>query len=153
MRVVRLLASWVLALFLIFMYLQATVHPLPNPPLGEVKLFDRPGENIVFATMAMNTGFAWLEPGGRFVVAVLELIAVVMLLFPAMRKSGAIFSAVILVGAVMAHLSPDILGREVPASLDTADANTDGGALFALAIAMLTASLLLFVVHPSRYAR
>lgn len=153
MRSLRVLASWGLALFLIFMYLQATVHPLPDPPAGEVKLFDRPGENIVFATMALKTGLAWLEPGGRFVVAVLELLAVIMLLFPAMRKTGAIFSAIILIGAVMAHLSPDILGREVPLSLDPANSDTDGGALFALAIAMLTASLLLFVVHPSRFAR
>ena len=43
MRGMRLLASWVLALFLIFMFLQATVHPLPNPPDGMVMLFDRPG--------------------------------------------------------------------------------------------------------------
>lgn len=153
MRSVRVLASWVLALFLIFMYLQATIHPLPDPPAGEVKLFDRPGENIVFATMALNTGFAWLEPGGRFVVAVLELLAVLMLLVPAMRKTGAVLSAVILIGAVMAHLSPDILGREIPLSLDPASTATDGGALFALAIAMLTASVLLFVVHPSRFPR
>lgn len=153
MRSLRVLASWVLALFLIFMYLQATIHPLPDPPTGEVKLFDRPGENVVFATMALKTGLTWLEPGGRFVVAVLELLAVLMLLIPAMRKTGAVLSAVILIGAVMAHLSPDILGREVPLSLDPANTDTDGGALFALAIAMLTASVLLFVVHPSRFPR
>ena len=153
MRSLRVLASWALALFLVFMYLQATIHPLPDPPVGEVKLFDRPGENIVFATMALNTGLAWLEPGGRFIVAVLELLAVLMLLVPAMRKAGAVLSAMILIGAVMAHLSPDILGREVPLSLDPANGETDGGALFALAIAMFTASVLLFVVHPSRFAR
>ena len=96
---------------------------------------------------------AWLEPGGRVVVALVELLAVVMLLLPPLRRTGAILSIIVLVGAVMAHLSPDILGREVPISLDPTNAATDGGALFALAIAMLTASFLLFVVHPSRYAR
>jgi len=153
MRAIRLLASWILALFLIFMFLQATVHPLPNPTEGAVKLFDRPGENVVFATMAMKTGAAWLEPGGRVIVAMLELFVVALLLFPPLRKLGALLSAVILIGASMAHLSPDILGREVPISLDPENTATDGGALFALAIAMLTASLLLYVVHPSRFDR
>ena len=153
MRGLRVLASWILALFLIFMFLQATVHPLPNPSIGEVKLFDRPGENIVFATMAAQTGFAWLEPGGRVVIALFELIAVFFLVFPPLRKAGAMLSAVILIGAVMAHLSPDILGRDVPTTLDPSNAATDGGALFALAIAMLTASMLLYVVHPSRFDR
>lgn len=153
MRGIRVLASWILALFLIFMYLQATLHPLPNPSAGEVKLFDRAGENIVFATMAAKTGLDWLEPGGRVLVAAAELFAVFLLLIPPFRKTGAILSALILVGAVMAHLSPDILGREVPTTLDPTNPDTDGGALFALAIAMLTASLLLFVVHPSRFAR
>ena len=52
MRAMRHLGSWGLALFLIFMFLQATIHPLPNPPEGSVKLFDPPGQNIVFATIA-----------------------------------------------------------------------------------------------------
>ena len=47
MRAMRLVGSWGLALFLIFMFLQATIHPLPNPPEGSVKLFDPPGQNIV----------------------------------------------------------------------------------------------------------
>ena len=90
MRGLRLLASWVLALFLIFMFLQATVHPLPNPPEGSVKLFDRPGENIVFQTMVMKSGIAWLEPTGRVLVAILELIACVLLLIPHWRRAGAV---------------------------------------------------------------
>jgi hypothetical protein len=145
----RHLGSWGLALFLIFMFVQATIHPLPNPPEGSVKLFDAPGQNIVFATIAANTGYALFEPTGRVAVALAELLAAFLLLIPKTRRSGAGLSFLILAGAVAFHLMPDILGREVPLSL-AAGADTDGGQLFALAIAMLAASMLLFVVHPRR---
>lgn len=147
MQAMRHLGSWGLALFLIFMFVQATIHPLPNPPEGSVKLFDAPGQNIVFATLAANTGFTILEPTGRVVVAIAELLAAFLLLLPMTRRTGAGLSIVILGGAVAAHLMPDVLGREVPLSL-AANADTDGGKLFALAIAMLAASVLLFVLHP-----
>lgn len=148
MRGLRLLASWVLALFLIFMFLQATVHPLPNPPEGMVKLFDRPGENIVFQTMAMKTGMDWLEPTGRVLIAIAELLACLFLLIPYSRRFGAVLSFFILAGALTAHLMPDVLGREVPLAIGSSE--TDGGRLFALAIAMLAVSMLLIFVHPGK---
>lgn len=150
MRILRDLAGWALALFLAFMFVQATIHPLPDPPAGQVKLFDPPGENIVFETIARNTGIALVEPTGRVVVAVFELLAAALLLVPFSRRFGAVLSFLILAGAVTAHLLPGILGREVPVSLAAGAAGTDGGALFALAIAMLAASLLLVAVHPGR---
>ncbi|MEM9570324.1 MAG: hypothetical protein AAF996_02595 [Pseudomonadota bacterium] len=149
MRAMRHLGSWGLALFLIFMFVQATIHPLPNPPEGSVKLFDPAGQNIVFATLAQNTGIAFFEPTGRVVIAVGELLAAFLLIWPYSRRTGAVLSFLILAGAVAFHMMPDILGREVPLSLD-ANAGTDGGQLFALAIAMLAASMLLIVVHPGR---
>ena len=149
MRAMRQLGSWGLALFLIFMFLQATVHPLPNPPEGSVKLFDPPGQNIVFATLAANTQIALFEPTGRVIVAIAELLAAFLLLLPMTRRKGAVLSFLILAGAVAFHLMPDYLGREVPLSLN-GGGETDGGQLFALAIAMLTASILLFVVHPAK---
>ncbi|MEM1146206.1 MAG: hypothetical protein AAGA72_11315 [Pseudomonadota bacterium] len=149
MRAIRHIGSWGLALFLIFMFLQATLHPLPNPPAGAVKLLDPPGQNIVFATLAANTQIALFEPTGRVVVALAELLAALLLLLPFTRRSGAVLSFLILAGAVSFHLMPGVLGREVPLSL-VSDSGTDGGQLFALAIAMLTASVLLFVVHPRK---
>ncbi|MEO1554149.1 MAG: hypothetical protein AAFR82_09440 [Pseudomonadota bacterium] len=149
MRAMRHLGSWGLALFLIFMFVQATIHPLPNPPAGSVKLFDPAGQNIVFATLAQNTGIALFEPTGRVVVALGELLAAFLLLLPFTRRLGAVLSFVILAAAVALHMMPNILGREIPLSLD-ANAGTDGGQLFALAIAMLAASMLLMVVHPGR---
>ena len=148
MRAMRQFGSWGLALFLIFMFVQATIHPLPNPPEGSVKFFDPPGQNIVFATLAAKTQIPLFEPTGRVIVGIAELIAVFLLLLPMTRRLGAVLSCLILGGAVAFHLMPNVLGREVPLSLNGTE--TDGGALFALAIAMLAASVLLFVVHPAK---
>jgi uncharacterized membrane protein YphA (DoxX/SURF4 family) len=152
MRTFRHLVSWVIALALIFLFLQATIHPLPNPPEGSVKFFDLPGENIVFQTLAMKSGYAIFEPTGRVVTGFLELVAAFFLLLPFTRRLGAVLSSLILGGAVAMHMSP-WLGREVPVSLTDVDAGGDGGILFTLAVIMLVCSLLLLVVHPGRDLR
>ncbi len=145
---IRGFGSWVLALFLAFMFLQATLHPLPNPPEGMVQLHDAAGVNIIFATLAERTGLDWIEPQGRYSIAGLELAAVFLLIVPRLRRWGALLSSFIMAGAVSLHLVPGLLGRELPRSLKAGEGATDGGALFALAIAMLTASLLLYLMHP-----
>lgn len=152
MSALRHVLSWVLALFLIAMFLQATVHPLPNPPTGSVKLFDLPGENIVFQTLAERSRYDIFEPVGRVVTALLELLAALLLLLPFTRRAGAVLAFVILAGAIGFHLSP-WLGQEIPVSLDPASTETDGGGLFALAIAMIVASILVMVVHPGSARR
>jgi len=149
MRTVRHVASWILALFLVFMYLQATFHPLPNPPIGSVKFFDLPGENIVYSILAENSGYAMFEPTGRFFVGILELLIAALLLLPFTRRVGGFMSCMVLFGAVSLHMS-SWLGREIPLSLAPGETLTDNGALFALAIAMLVASILVIVVHPGR---
>ncbi|MEM1151687.1 MAG: hypothetical protein AAGI03_14210 [Pseudomonadota bacterium] len=151
MLLIRSLLSWLLALGLVFVFLQATIHPLPNPPVGSVKLFDMPGENIVFATLAERSGIALFEPAGRVGVAVAELFAALLLLLPWSRRFGAVVSFFILSGAVGFHLSP-WLGRDTPTGLGP-EAGNDGGALFMLAIAMLVVSILLVMIHPGRRAR
>ena len=74
MQILRSLASWVLALLLVAMYLHITLHPWPDPPVGHVQLYDLPGQNILFATLAERSGYVMFEPTGRFVVAILELL-------------------------------------------------------------------------------
>lgn len=148
MDTVRAILSWVLALVLIALFVQATIHPLPDPPPGQVKLFDPPGENIVFQTLAVKSGIALFEPAGRFVTACLELLAALFLLLPFSRRLGAVLSFLILSGAVALHMSP-WLGREVPVSLESGAA-TDGGQLFMLAVGMLVISLLLIFIHQGR---
>lgn len=152
MRIFRSLASWVLALFLIAMYLHITLHPLPNPPVGHVQLYDLPGENILFTTLADRSGYVMFEPTGRFVVALLELLVAFLLLLPFTRRFGAFMSTLIMLGALGLHMST-WLGREIPASLAAAETATDGGALFALTVAMAVASILVLVVHPGRRKR
>lgn len=147
----RHLVSWVLALFLIFMFIQATIYPLPNPPAGSVKFLDAPGDNIVFQTIATQSGISLFEPAGRVVTGIIELIAALLLILPMSRRFGAFVSACVLGGAIAMHLSP-WLGREIPVSLDPQTTGTDGGMLFMLAIVMLVASLLIMVVHPARSA-
>lgn len=151
MDLARSIISWGLALVLIFLFLQATVHPLPDPPEGSVKLFDPPGQNIVFQTLAERSGNALFEPAGRVAVAAAELFAALLLFFPATRRFGAVLAFAILSGAVALHLSP-WLGREIPTAL-AEGAPGDGGALFMLAIFMLVVSLLLIVIHPGKRRR
>lgn len=149
MRMIRHLASWGLALFLIALFVQATIHPLPNPPSGSVKFYDAPGENIVFQTLATQSGVTVFEPAGRVLVGLLELFTALLLLIPKTRRFGAFLATGILGTAVALHLSP-WLGREIPVSLMPGETATDGGKLFMLAVVMLVASMLLMVVHPGR---
>lgn len=148
----RLAASWLLCLFLIAMYVQGTIHPLPNPPVGSVKLYDLPGENILFETLSRRSGYVMFEPTGRVVTGVLELITAFFLLIPFTRRFGAFCSCLILFCAISLHMSP-WLGQEIPVSLLPGETATDGGAMFALSIAMMVVSILVIVVHPSRAKR
>ncbi len=71
-----------------------------------------------------------VEPWGRYLAAVSELIAVVLLLWPRMAVAGAAMAIGIMIGAIGAHLGP--LGIEVKG---------DGGLLFGLGIVVLAASI------------
>jgi hypothetical protein len=148
MRLIRTILSWALALFLIAVFVQSTIHPFSAPPEGMVKFWDAPGENIVFQTLAERSGYAIFEPTGRVLTGVLELIAAFFLFWPFTRRFGAIMAFLILGGAVAFHLS-SWLGIEVPVSLEPG-ADDDGGGLFALAVASLVASLLIILVHPGK---
>lgn len=149
MRIFRHLISWALALFLVAMFVQANISPLPDPQEGSIKLFDAPGQNIVFQTIAERSGVSLFEPAGRFVIAIVELMAAIFLLLPFSRRFGAALAALVSGLAISFHLSP-WLGRDIPVSLDPSNTQTDGGQLFMLAIVMLVASLLVLVVHPGR---
>lgn len=154
MRTIRTLLSWVLALFLIAAFVQSNIYPLASPSdaAGQIKLWDAPGDNIVFQTLADRSGYALFEPAGRVVTSVVELFAALMLLLPWTRRFGAVIASVVMAAATALHMSP-WLGREVPLSLDPENTATDGGILFMLSIAMLAASFLLVVIHPGKKNR
>lgn len=86
------------------------------------KLTAAPESVYIFSTLGM-------EPWGRIGTALVELVAVVLLLVPRTAVLGAILALGVMGGAVASHLTT--LGIEVQG---------DGGLLFGLAIAVLTAS-------------
>lgn len=77
-----------------------------------------------------------VEPWGRLATAVLELIAVVLLLLPRTAALGAALGAGLMAGALGSHLF--VLGIEVQG---------DGGTLFALAIVTCVACGLACLLH------
>jgi putative oxidoreductase len=70
------------------------------------------------------------EPWGRIGSGVVELIAALLLLFPATITMGAILALGVIAGAIVSHLT--VLGIEVQG---------DGGLLFFLALAVFVSSL------------
>jgi hypothetical protein len=71
-----------------------------------------------------------VDPWGRYLTAVLELVAVILVLTPATAAVGAALALGLMAGAVLSHLA--VLGIEVQG---------DGGLLFGLACTVLAASL------------
>jgi putative oxidoreductase len=78
-----------------------------------------------------------IEPWGRIGTGVAELIAAILLLIPRTIAYGALMAAGIMLGALVTHLF--ILGIEVQG---------DGGQLFAYALIVLAASVVLLILHP-----
>ncbi len=80
-----------------------------------------------------------IEPWGRIGTGAAELIASVLLLIPATVALGALMSVGIMLGAVATHLF--ILGIDVQG---------DGGQLFAYALTVLVAAVVLLFLHQDQ---
>ena len=76
-----------------------------------------------------------LEPWGRILVGILELIASILLLIPRTTLAGAILGMALMAGAVFSHLTK--LGIVV---------QNDGGELFVLALIVLVSCFCLFII-------
>lgn len=76
-----------------------------------------------------------LEPAGRYATGFAELIASVLLLWPSQYRRGAMLSILIIVPAILLHLT--VLGIVV---------HDDGGLLFALACSVLAGSATLLIL-------
>jgi hypothetical protein len=76
------------------------------------------------------------EPWGRIGSGILELVAAVMLLTPALVAYGAILTIGLMSGAILSHLT--ILGIEVKG---------DGGLLFGLALTCFVGSLVILSIR------
>ena len=80
-----------------------------------------------------------LEPWGRILVGIAELIAAVLLLIPSTTVFGAALGIVLMSGALFGHLTK--LGSVV---------QNDGGELFILALIVLIACLILLLMFKIR---
>jgi len=76
------------------------------------------------------------EPWGRIGSGIVELIAAIMLLVPALTPFGAALAMAVMAGAIVSHLT--VLGIEVKG---------DGGLLFALAITVFIASAVVLLMR------
>lgn len=142
-----MLLSWGLTVFLIAVMADLLVFPWISDSDSAGFLRDPPGENLIFSLLADATGLDRLEPVGRQVFAGMGVLAAFCLLLPPLRRFGAFVTLVFFLILVAALLSP-LLPTEVP--LDHTGIETDKGALLYLALASLTASVLLYSVHPRK---
>ena len=78
------------------------------------------------------------EPWGRIGSGVVELIAALLLLYPATITLGAILALGVIAGAIVSHLT--VLGIEIQG---------DGGLLFFLALAVFVSSAAILVLRRS----
>ena len=83
----------------------------------------------IFSTLGM-------EPWGRIGSGIVELIAVILLLYPKTTTLGAILSMGVISGAILSHLTK--LGIVV---------KDDGGLLFVLALAVFIGSAVILVIR------
>jgi uncharacterized membrane protein YphA (DoxX/SURF4 family) len=80
-----------------------------------------------------------VEPYGRIATGILELITVILILMPRTTFVGALLGSGIMVGAIFSHLF--VLGIEV---------ESDGGALFILAIVTLVCCVTLIFLNRDK---
>lgn len=83
----------------------------------------------IFSTLGM-------EPWGRYLSGVAELVAAALLLIPGFAPFGALLSLGVISGAIVSHLT--VLGIEV---------RGDGGLLFALAVIVFVCSLAIVAIR------
>ena len=79
-----------------------------------------------------------VEPWGRYTVAVIELIGVLLILIPWTAPVGSVFAMGFGVGAMLTHILPTGVGIEF---------NDDGGTMFTMAIILFVASTVTAVLR------
>lgn len=79
-----------------------------------------------------------VEPWGRILSGIVELVAAILLLVPATTTVGAVLALAVMAGAIGSHLT--VLGIEIMG---------DGGLLFELALAVFVASAAILVLRRS----
>jgi uncharacterized membrane protein YphA (DoxX/SURF4 family) len=115
----RSIASWILQLIVAVILFQTLFF----------KFTGADESKYIFAKLGM-------EPWGRIGSGIVELIAVILLLYPKTTTIGAILSAGVIAGAIFSHLTK--LGIVV---------KDDGGLLFALAVTCFVGSVAILFIR------
>lgn len=103
------------------------------------KFTGAPESVYIFTKVGSGIGLNFLEPWGRVGSGVMELVAAILLLWPAFSWLGSLLAIGAVAGAIFFHLT--ILGIEVQG---------DHGLLFALAwIVLITSAINLFIVRSN----
>ncbi len=103
------------------------------------KFTGAPESVYIFTKVGSGMGLSFLEPWGRIGSGVMELVAAVLLLWPAFSWAGSILAMGAVSGAIFFHLT--VLGIEVQG---------DHGLLFALAwIVFIASAINLFFVRAN----
>jgi putative oxidoreductase len=96
-----------------------------------------PESVYIFSRVGSGIGLPFLEPWGRIGSGIIELIASIFLLLPALSWLGSLMAIAVTAGAIVSHLT--VLGIEVQG---------DHGLLFLLAwIVVITSAVNLFIVR------
>jgi putative oxidoreductase len=103
------------------------------------KFTGAPESVYIFTKVGSGIGLNFLEPWGRIGSGAMELVAAILLLWPAFSWMGSLLAIGAVSGAIMFHLT--ILGIDVQG---------DHGLLFALAwIVLITSAINLYVVRST----
>ena len=117
----KTIVSWALRLLAAIILLQTLYFKFTGQP-ESVELFSKLG----------------VEPWGRIGTGVIELIASLLLLFPATVIIGAIIGIGLMVGAILSHVL--VIGIV---------SNADGGVLFMLAFVVLICCVVVLFLHKT----
>ncbi len=118
----RKAACWVAAAYIAFIFLW----------YEQYKLFGHPGSVALFTTLTDWAGFPGYEKAMRLGVGICEIIASVLILFPATQGLGAIGALMLMTGAIFFHIVTPL----------GVDPYGDGGLLFKEACSVWTCSWL-----------
>lgn len=114
--------SWFLRIVVVIILLQTLYFKFTGQP-ESVELFTKLG----------------VEPWGRIVTGIMELVASILLLLPSTIFVGAFLAVGLMSGAILSHLT--VLGIE---------SKGDGGQLFTLAIVVMLCSLIILILHKEQ---
>lgn len=118
----KIILSWLLRLAAAVILLQTLYFKFSGHP-ESVELFTKLG----------------VEPWGRIGTGVIEVIASVLLLIPAISFFGALLGVGLMAGAILSHLT--VIGIE---------SKGDGGQLFMLAIIVMVCCLIILFLHKQQ---